>query len=62
MSFKNHRVTINNFSTFKAVNFLEYVFGGCDIALSIAIDYTASNGDANQPSSLHYMGRNMNNI
>jgi len=25
-------------------SFLEYVFGGCEINLSIAIDFTGSNG------------------
>ena len=35
-------------------SFLEYVFGGCEIDLSIAIDFTLSNGDPRQPSSLHF--------
>ena len=34
-------------------SFLEYVFGGCEIDLSIAIDFTLSNGRVNDPSSLH---------
>ena len=36
-------------------SFLEYVFGGCEIGLNIAIDFTGSNGDPKKPSSLHYM-------
>lgn len=32
------------FETKPVVNFLEYVFGGCDINLHVAIDFTASNG------------------
>jgi len=28
----------------KKYSFLEYVFGGCDIGLTIAIDFTLSNG------------------
>ena len=36
-------------------SFLEYVFGGCEIDLSIAIDFTLSNGPVNDPQSLHYM-------
>lgn len=41
-------------------SFLEYVFGGCDIDLSIAIDFTLSNGHPSNPDSLHYwdMSRN----
>lgn len=35
-------------------SFLEYVFGGCDIDLSIAIDFTLSNGAPNSRESLHY--------
>lgn len=38
----------------KKHSFLEYVFGGCDIDLSIAIDFTLSNGAPNSPDSLHY--------
>ena len=35
-------------------SFLEYVFGGCDIDLSIAIDFTLSNRPPQDPTSLHY--------
>lgn len=38
----------------KKFSFLEYVFGGCDIDLSIAIDFTLSNGQPSSPESLHY--------
>jgi len=41
-------------------SFLEYVFGGCEIELSMAIDFTLSNGDPRQPSSLHYNDPNRN--
>lgn len=41
-------------------SFLEYVFGGCDIDLSIAIDFTLSNGQPNNPESLHYFDPNRN--
>eukprot|EP00753_Platysulcus_tardus_P015302 PLAT4957.2.p1 GENE.PLAT4957.2~~PLAT4957.2.p1 ORF type:complete len:436 (-),score=200.57 PLAT4957.2:50-1267(-) len=33
---------------------LDYVRGGCEINLLVAIDYTASNGAPSLPSSLHY--------
>jgi hypothetical protein len=36
------------------------VFGGCDIDLSIAIDFTLSNGQPNNPESLHYFDPNRN--
>ena len=28
----------------KRVSFLDYVFGGCEIGVQVAIDYTLSNG------------------
>jgi len=34
-------------------NFLDYVYGGLEIALSVAIDYSASNGELQDPTSLH---------
>jgi len=34
-------------------SFLEYLFGGCQISLAIAIDFTASNGDPDMANSLH---------
>jgi hypothetical protein len=41
-------------------SFLEYIFGGCQIGLSVAIDYTLSNGNPASPSSLHYLDMNKN--
>ena len=34
--------------------FLDYIFGGCELGLQIAIDFTLSNGDPSNPNSLHY--------
>lgn len=34
-------------------SFLEYIFGGCELNLAVAIDYTLSNGDPNDRDSLH---------
>ena len=34
-------------------SFLDYIFGGCEIGLSIAIDFTLSNGDPQTQNSLH---------
>jgi len=38
----------------KKHTFLDYVFGGCEVDLTIAIDFTLSNGHPNSPESLHY--------
>lgn len=35
--------------------FFDYVSGGCQLNLSIAIDFTGSNGDPRQPGTLHHM-------
>ncbi|XP_022084005.1 copine-8-like isoform X1 [Acanthaster planci] len=35
--------------------FLDYIRGGCELNFTVAIDFTASNGDPRQPTSLHYM-------
>ncbi|XP_077410903.1 copine-3-like isoform X2 [Vanacampus margaritifer] len=39
----------------KEYTFLDYIFGGCQINFTIAIDFTGSNGDPNTPQSLHYI-------
>eukprot|EP00904_Undaria_pinnatifida_P002983 jgi/Undpi1/12686/HiC_scaffold_6.g02354.m1 len=35
-------------------SFFDYIAGGMQMAFSVAIDYTASNGDPSQPNTLHY--------
>jgi hypothetical protein len=41
-------------------SFLDYIFGGCEIALVIAIDFTLSNGEPQKPDSLHYFDMSKN--
>ena len=41
-------------------SFLEYVFGGCEVYLSLAIDFTLSNGDPRQHDSLHFFNPQKN--
>jgi hypothetical protein len=36
-------------------SFVDYVAGGCEINVSVAIDFTGSNGDPRKPGTLHYM-------
>lgn len=35
--------------------FIDYISGGCELELCIAIDYTGSNGDPRKPGTLHYI-------
>ena len=41
-------------------SFLEYVMNGCEIGLSVAIDFTLSNGKPSDPKSLHTMNLERN--
>ncbi len=40
--------------------FSDYVMGGCEVSLMVAIDFTGSNGDPLQSDSLHYIYRGAN--
>jgi hypothetical protein len=39
-------------------SFLDYISGSCELKLSIAIDFTGSNGDPRHPGTLHYVHPN----
>jgi len=39
----------------KAYSFLDYIRGGTELAATISIDFTASNGNPRNPDSLHYI-------
>ena len=51
---KNDNLQMQALKIERRHTFLEYIFGGCDIELSLAIDFTLSNGAVNDPRSLHY--------
>ena len=40
---------------------MDYITGGCEISLVVAIDFTASNGEPTDPSSLHFRNPNYPN-
>ena len=45
----------------KKTFFLDYILGGCEIKLHVAVDFTSSNGaDMSDPKSLHYYDPNKN--
>uniref|UniRef100_A0A7S4RD51 C2 domain-containing protein n=1 Tax=Ditylum brightwellii TaxID=49249 RepID=A0A7S4RD51_9STRA len=41
--------------------FIDYVSGGCEINLGVAIDFSASNGDPRQPGTPHFLKGNEKN-
>ncbi|KAF3833791.1 hypothetical protein F7725_024995 [Dissostichus mawsoni] len=59
MKKKNYRnsgvVILNHCKIIKMYSFLEYIMGGCQIQFTVAIDFTASNGDPRNSCSLHYI-------
>lgn len=46
-------IKLNGMAIQHKASFLEYIFGGCELNLAIAIDFTGSNGSITSPSSLH---------
>ena len=36
-------------------SFTDFIMGGCEVSLIVAIDFTGSNGDPKTPQSLHYI-------
>ena len=56
----NHALKLTQLDIKQRHTFLEYIFGGCDVGLTVAIDFTLSNGRPDQPSSLHYLDMNKN--
>mmetsp|Transcript_46909 Transcript_46909/g.114263 ORF Transcript_46909/g.114263 Transcript_46909/m.114263 type:complete len:557 (+) Transcript_46909:148-1818(+) len=40
---------------YRLPSFLDYITTGCEITLTVAIDFTLSNGAPTEPSSLHHM-------
>lgn len=44
----------------RRASFLDYIFGGCELKLHLAIDFTMSNGPPHDSMSLHYLKDNEN--
>jgi hypothetical protein len=38
-------------------SFVDYISGGCELQVCVAIDFTGSNGDPRKPGTLHYLNR-----
>ncbi|XP_041375348.1 copine-3-like isoform X1 [Gigantopelta aegis] len=48
-------VLLSSCKIVKEHSFLEFIFGGMQINFTVGIDFTASNGNPAQPTSLHYI-------
>lgn len=48
-------VLVKRYRVEKQLTFLDYIQGGTSMNFSVAIDFTASNGNPQHPSSLHYL-------
>ncbi len=52
-------MVVNDIQIQEELSLFDYLKGGWQLSLSIAIDFTGSNGDPTEPSSLHFQdGRN----
>src|SRR6266496_4790879 len=52
---KDACITVIHASVEEPPTFLDYIAGGTEINLVVAIDFTGSNGDPKSPKSLHYI-------
>jgi hypothetical protein len=48
-------------STDGGTNFVDYIAGGCQLNVTVAIDFTGSNGDPRKPGTLHHLSSSMRN-
>uniref|UniRef100_A0A8C5C8T6 Copine 3 n=1 Tax=Gadus morhua TaxID=8049 RepID=A0A8C5C8T6_GADMO len=53
--YKNSGVISVKLCEASCYTFLDYIMGGCQLNFTVAIDFTASNGDPRSPESLHYI-------
>lgn len=55
------QIIFDKVTTWRDHSFLDFISGGCQIGLMVAIDFTGSNGDPRDPRSLHYLQQNRMN-
>ncbi|XP_061404768.1 LOW QUALITY PROTEIN: copine-3-like [Lethenteron reissneri] len=48
-------VRLKSCKMYAEYTFLDYISGGCQLNFTVGIDFTASNGDPRDPSSLHHI-------
>ena len=50
-----HMHTHTHTQVTRLYSFLDYIMGGCQINFTVGVDFTASNGDPTDPTSLHFI-------
>ena len=55
------RLVLEQYQVYKKPSFLDYLRGGLELNMIVAIDFTGSNGSPKQPTSLHFMNPNAPN-
>ena len=61
-NYKNSgKVTLSFFEVIIEPSFLDYLQGGCALNFSVAVDFTASNGQPHDPRSLHFLSNSGEN-
>lgn len=50
-------IVLKRIEQFSKPTFIDYLRGGLQLNLSVAVDFTGSNGAVTQPSSLHYLNQ-----
>ncbi|CAI4224522.1 unnamed protein product [Auanema sp. JU1783] len=59
--YEHSGILLFNIKCHMEYSFLNYINGGTQLDFAVAIDFTASNGNVEEPSSLHFIGINVPN-
>jgi len=54
-------IVVEHASIVRDPTFIDYIKGGCDLSLLVAIDFTGSNGNPRDPGTLHYRSEDTKN-
>ena len=49
------KVRLISFHVYKKMQFIDYIYGGCDISTMVAMDCTIGNGHPSKKESLHFL-------
>lgn len=55
-------LTVNHFRSEQIYDFLDFLYGGMNMTMVVGVDFTASNKDPEDPSSLHFINPSYMNL